>query len=97
MIQRKILWLLIVALGLAACAPSDATPFTSPLARPEGQELMLWHSFEGTLRDALLAQVDEFNATNPWHIVVVPEYHGDAQQIGAELHAPLRLAQHPIW
>src|SRR5512139_3428910 len=95
MIQRKTLWILIVAFGLAACAPSTATPFVSPLVRPEGQELILWHSFEGLLRDALLAQVDEFNATNPWRIVVVPEFHGDAQQLGAELQAAVKAGTVP--
>jgi ABC-type glycerol-3-phosphate transport system substrate-binding protein len=95
MIQRRLLWVLIVVLGLAACAPSSATPFASPLVRPEGQELILWHSFEGPLRAALLAQVDEFNATNAWRIVMVPEYHGDAQQLGAELQAAVKAGTSP--
>jgi len=95
MIRRNYLWILIVALGLAACAPSAATPFASPIARPEGQELVLWHSFEGGQRDALLAQIDEFNATNPWRIVVVPEYHGSAQQLDAELEAAVKAGTAP--
>jgi multiple sugar transport system substrate-binding protein/sn-glycerol 3-phosphate transport system substrate-binding protein len=55
----------------------------------------LWHSFEGAQRDALLAQVDEFNAANPWRIVVVPEYHGDARQLGAELDAAVKAGTAP--
>jgi ABC-type glycerol-3-phosphate transport system substrate-binding protein len=99
MIQRRLLWILIVVLGLAACAPigtpAGATPFASPLMRPEGQELILWHSFEGPLRAALLTQIDEFNATNPWRIVVVPEYHGDPQQLGGELEAAVKAGTSP--
>jgi ABC-type glycerol-3-phosphate transport system substrate-binding protein len=70
-------------------------PSPAPLPRPEGQELILWHSYEGVLRDALLAQVDEFNAANPWRIVVVPEYHGDARQLGAELLAAVETGAPP--
>lgn len=95
MILRKLLLIFGMASLLAACAPSAATPFASPLLRPEGQELILWHSFEGALRDALLAQVDEFNAANPWHIVVVPEYHGTARQLGIELKAAVRSGTAP--
>jgi sn-glycerol 3-phosphate transport system substrate-binding protein len=91
--------MLIAALVLAACAPAGAptgaTPAASAALRPEGQELILWHSFEGVLRAALLKQVDEFNATNPWRIVVVPEYHGDAQQLGRELAAAIKAGAAP--
>lgn len=93
------IWILIAVLSLAACAPSGApseiTPSATPVVRPEGQELILWHSYEGELRAALLAQVDEFNATNPWRIVVVPEYHGDARQLGAELLAAVKAGALP--
>ena len=83
-----VLWLGLLVLG--AC---DTTA-TSHVVRPEGQEVMLWHSYEGTLRDALLAQVDQFNATNPWQIVVVPEYHGQPEQMKHELQqAALTNAQ----
>ena len=83
--------MLVIAAVLTACAaPPAATP-----VRPEGQELVLWHSYEGALRDALLAQVDEFNAANPWRIVVVPEYHGTSQQLGAELQAAVKTGTTP--
>jgi ABC-type glycerol-3-phosphate transport system substrate-binding protein len=88
---RSGMLLLLIAVGLTACAaPPAATP-----VRPEGQELVLWHSYEGTLRDALLAQVDEFNAANPWQIVVVPEYHGNSQQLGVELQAAVQAGTAP--
>src|SRR5512143_4062576 len=89
MFRKWMVFLLSSALLAACAAPA------SPLARPEGQELVLWHSFEGKLRDALLTQIDEFNATNPWKIVVVPEYHGNAQQLGVELEAAVKAGTAP--
>ncbi len=90
MFRKWMLWLLISAM-LAACAG----PAAAAQVRPEGQELVLWHSFEGAQRDALLAQVDEFNATNPWRIAVIPEYHGNSQQLGAELQAAVQAGTAP--
>ena len=95
MIQRKILWILIMVLGLAACVPSAAKPFASTITRPEGQEVVLWHSYEGPRREALLSQIDEFNATNPWGIVVVPEYHGNAKQLAADLQTAVEAGASP--
>ncbi len=95
MFRKWLCVLLIAGLATACAAPSSATPFVSPLVRPEGQELVLWHSLEGTLRDALLAQIDEFNATNPWRVVIVPEYHGAAQQLGVELEAAVKTGTTP--
>jgi multiple sugar transport system substrate-binding protein len=43
---------------------------------PSGSEVILWHSFTGPASDALAELVDEFNATNTWHIVVAPQYQG---------------------
>ena len=83
---RRGMLVLLIGVMMAACA---APPAVAPV-RPEGQELVLWHSYEGALRDALLAQVDEFNAANPWRIVVVPEYHGNSQQLGVELQAAVK-------
>ena len=90
MFRKWILWLLIGVWMTACGASSTATP-----VRPEGQELVLWHSFEGEQRDALLAQVDEFNATNPWRMVVVPEFHGGVQQLGAELQTAVEAGTAP--
>jgi ABC-type glycerol-3-phosphate transport system substrate-binding protein len=88
---RKLMEVLSIIGLLAACNG----PAAEMQVRPEGQELVLWHSYEGPLRDALLAQIDEFNATNPWRIVVVPEFHGDAQQLGAELQAAVKAGTAP--
>ncbi len=80
------MWLAIGALVLTACAPSNAQARTSTTpVRPDGQEIVIWHSYEGALREALLTEIDEFNATNPWHILVVPEYHGTAEQLGVKI------------
>lgn len=89
MIYRKLVWILCAAIGLAACAAPAAAPFASPIIHPEGQEVVLWHSYDGLLREALLAQIDEFNAANPWHIVIVPEYHGAAKQLAADLQTAM--------
>jgi ABC-type glycerol-3-phosphate transport system substrate-binding protein len=88
---RKWIFVLLIGALLTACAGSPV----GAQVRPDGQELILWHSFEGALRDALLTQVDEFNATNPWHIVVVPEFHGNARQLGIELLAAVKAGTSP--
>jgi multiple sugar transport system substrate-binding protein len=93
----KSVWL---GLMLASCAPAgtaaDITAVAAPeKVRPEGQEIVLWHSFEGPLRDALLVQVDEFNAVNPWRIVIVPEYHDASDQLAAELKTAVELGTTP--
>ncbi len=83
--------LLLTALVLSACG----APASAEAVRPEGQEVMLWHSYDGALRDALLAQVDEFNATNPWRMVVVPEYHGHPDQLRQELQRAVKAGTPP--
>jgi multiple sugar transport system substrate-binding protein len=70
---------------LSACAAPPPPPTSIEATRPNGQEVVLWHSYEGSLRNALLGQVDEFNATNPWHIIIVPEYHGKSDQLQSQL------------
>ena len=75
-------------LTVGCAAPASQTPSSSSAAqplRPEGQEIVLWHDYEGAQRDALLAQIDEFNAANPWRIVIVPEYHGSKAQLLQDL------------
>ena len=70
---------LVCAALITSCAPVAAP--TTDIVRPDGQEVVLWHAYDGATRAALLQQVDEFNAVNPWHIVIVPEYHGTADQL----------------
>src|SRR3990172_448937 len=70
-------WILVLAATLlAACGPS-APP--APLDAPSltGQTIILWHSADGDEeRRTLLELGDQFNATNPWRILVVPKYPG---------------------
>ena len=97
MLYRRLVGIILTALVLAAgcAAPADqATRAAQPL-RPENQEIVLWHDYEGAQRDALLAQIDEFNAVNPWHIVVVPEYHGNYTQLLQDLRSARQSAAMP--
>ncbi|HZY43864.1 MAG TPA: extracellular solute-binding protein [Anaerolineae bacterium] len=95
MCVRLMKWLMLIALIVTACAP--AAPASSAIedVRPDGQEVVVWHSYEGSLRAALLTQIDEFNATNPWHIVVVPEYHGQNLQLKRELKDAISTGSTP--
>jgi multiple sugar transport system substrate-binding protein len=88
-------WLLLIALTITACTPTVTAPTSIENTRPDGQEVILWHSYDGALRTALLAQVDEFNAVNPWRIVIVPEYHGTAVQLTRELKGAIASGSTP--
>ena len=65
------------------------------MVHPDGQTLILWHSAEGSVRRALLARIDEFNATNAWGILIVPEYHGDAADLQNELKVAIPAGRAP--
>jgi multiple sugar transport system substrate-binding protein len=77
------LWSVLLLMGLlasltgcrAVALPALASGAVSHLD-PTGSEVILWHSLSGQAADELAALVDEFNATNPWRIVVVPQYQG---------------------
>jgi multiple sugar transport system substrate-binding protein len=95
-ISRLLIWLAIgtlSALAATACAPAGSQPITP--VRPDGQEIVVWHSYEVALRAALLTQIDEFNATNPWHVVIVPEFHGTDAELGAEIKAAVANGSAP--
>lgn len=78
------LWATIVLISLIAALtgcrvvslPASAAGDEVSRLDPSGSEVILWHSFSGPAADALAELVDEFNATNTWHIVVVPQYQG---------------------
>lgn len=80
---------------LAACSTPTAQSAANEIIRPEGQEVIVWHPYDGAAREALLQQIDEFNAVNPWRIVVVPEYHGDAEELGRDLIAAAQSGAMP--
>ena len=77
------LWSVFLLIGLlvsltgcrAVALPALASEEMSRLD-PTGSEVILWHSLSGQPADTLAALVDEFNATNAWRIVVVPQYQG---------------------
>jgi len=78
-------WSLVILISLLVPLATGCRPVPLPVLAagedvnrldPAGSEVILWHSFAGPDADALSALVDEFNATNSWHIVVVPQYQG---------------------
>jgi len=77
------LWSILLLIGLlasltgcrAVALPALASEDMSRLD-PTGSEVILWHSLSGPAADELAVLVDEFNATNAWRIVVVPQYQG---------------------
>ncbi len=82
MSYRLLFAILILALvvSLSGCqfAPPAASASGDPISRldPSGSEVILWHSLSGAEANELADLADEFNAANPWHIVVVPQYQG---------------------
>jgi ABC-type glycerol-3-phosphate transport system substrate-binding protein len=72
---RRSFWALAVGLcvllSLSACAA--ALPHTAP----ERQIVVLWHTFLGNEAKALETLADDFNAENPWQILLVTEYQED--------------------
>ncbi len=92
MIHRLRLILLLAA--LTACS-QGVSPTVIGSALLDGQTIILWHSAEGDVRRALLAQVDEFNATNAWRILIVPEYHGGEAALSIALQAAITAGRTP--
>jgi len=92
MIRRLRILLLLVA--LTACSPvASPAAIDSPI--PDGQTIILWHSAEGDMRRALLAQIDTFNATNAWGILIVPEYHGGETAMSIALQTAIKAGRTP--
>lgn len=48
---------------------------------PSGQEVTFWHPYTGENENALIKIIEDFNATNPWNIYVIPEYQGNHDDI----------------
>ena len=44
---------------------------------PEDIELILWHSWSGSLKDMFEGLIEDFNKTNQWGIHVTAQAHGD--------------------
>ena len=62
---------------------------------PSGEEVILWHSLSGPAAEMLAQLTDEFNATNSWHISVVPQYQGAYSTLRARLDDVLERGASP--
>jgi multiple sugar transport system substrate-binding protein len=62
---------------------------------PHGKLVIYWHALTGKDEDALLALIDDFNASNEWGIVVVGEYHGDLETIYEAVMDGIETGQTP--
>ncbi len=75
--SRGRLWMRL-GLGLVLLVGLLTGCDTLPNASAEEREiLVLWHTLTGAEATALEALTDQFNAENPWHIVLVTEYQDD--------------------
>lgn len=63
---KKIFAILILSSLLVGCVPTQAMHI-----------VILWHAFSGAEAAALQKQTDQFNAQNPWNIVLVTEQQSD--------------------
>jgi multiple sugar transport system substrate-binding protein/sn-glycerol 3-phosphate transport system substrate-binding protein len=61
---------------------------------PSG-EVILWHSLSGPAAETLAQLTDEFNASNSWRIVVVPQYQGVYSTLRARLDDALERGASP--
>ena len=88
-------WILVLAAALlAACGPTDLPAFMDEPGLA-GQTIVLWHDAGSEERRALLDLVDQFNATNPWRLLVVPEYRGDPPELASALKAAIASGRTP--
>jgi len=87
--MRNRLALLVIAVvllaALTSCRPAHTPSPSEPSGHvehlnPEGQVVTFWYRSRSH-EEALLALIDEFNATNEWNIVVRAEYAGDSLAI----------------
>jgi ABC-type glycerol-3-phosphate transport system substrate-binding protein len=81
---RPVLLLTIVVL-LAGCqadsAQRDSLYGELEELDPSGALVVYWHALDGTDEEHLLEMMDDFNASNEWHITVTGEHQGDMETI----------------
>ena len=75
--------------------PFISRPFLWEQVDPTGQAITFWHNHTSTREAALLAAVDEFNATNAWGITVTAEYKGSYNDIYNNMLAVLNTDAAP--
>ena len=76
---------MVVGLIVTSCAPAPEydTDLYGDLENldPSGQVITYWHQHSRSREEALLAMIDDFNATNEWGITVQAEYAGHYGEI----------------
>ncbi|WP_159499393.1 extracellular solute-binding protein [Microbacterium sp. 18062] len=79
---------------LAGCSGATQTPST---AEPSGPiTIDFWYSVGGSSADALLKQVDAFNADNEYDITINPIYQGDYTETAAKLTNAVQSGDTPV-
>ncbi len=79
--------LAVLAIRLGPALPAVAMP--GELARLNlvaGQEVILWYAMDHAAERMLVTLADEFNATNPWRITVVPQSQGNYARLRQRLN-----------
>ena len=83
----------------ASPAPSlTPTPLPTVAVNPaalRGVSLHLWHAFSGPAADLFTSQAAQFNASNPWGIVVTPSSYGDYTSLFDAMNTALDSGKAP--
>lgn len=101
--SRSVIGLALLAfLGIVITAcQAEPLPYSSEVygdvenLNPEGQVITYWYHYTREREAALLAMVDDFNATNEWGITVQGEYAGDYQAIESRVQNGVRSGEVP--
>jgi multiple sugar transport system substrate-binding protein len=62
---------------------------------PNGQVITYWHPYSGAQQAALEEITNQFNASNPWGILAVPEYQGNQEEIFEKLLTFMNTGEMP--
>lgn len=93
-LARRVLPGALALLLLAACGPAVAAP--SLLNGGQAlQPLVLWHALPPDESETLLAQVEAFNANNPWGIRLAVERLSTPSALRAQLNAAVTRGRMP--
>lgn len=81
-----------------AVVPTQAIEEAAPtvaIPEPAPGEVALWHAFTGDTAAAFEAIVADFNASNPYGVVVVAERHSNYFQLGQDMTAAINSGSWP--
>jgi multiple sugar transport system substrate-binding protein/sn-glycerol 3-phosphate transport system substrate-binding protein len=92
--------LMILGLVVTACQPQPVAYSSNVYGdledlHPEGQVITYWYYHTDEREAALLAMVDEFNATNEWGITVQGEYAGRRDEIETRILSAIPTGEVP--